>query len=68
MVFNFIGQNNGQGFRVYHDGELATNVTRKYKLRNFPTDGRIAIGKYYTDANGRYSSVLLDDLCSSTML
>ena len=46
IVFNFIGPNDGQGFTVYHDGELVQNATRKRPIRNFPRNSRIVIGRF----------------------
>ena len=62
-VFNFIGPNAGQGFTVYHDGELVQNVTRKVAFfRNFPRKSRIVIGRFWTASEEFYSSVQVDEL------
>ena len=43
IVFNFIGPNDGQGYRVYHDGKLVENVTEKFEY----IDLGQWIGNYY---------------------
>ena len=34
VVFNLIRSNDGQGFRVHHNGELVQNITTKSVFRN----------------------------------
>ena len=58
-VTNFVGPNNGQGIRVYHDGQLIGHDSRKSTfspLQN-PVNGKISIGKF-----DRYASVQVDEL------
>ena len=62
FVFNFIGPENGKGYRVYHDGVLVDTRTAKYKLRHRPMDRRIVIGKTHADFSGEYSSIVIDQL------
>ena len=48
ILFNFIGPNNGEGFRIYHSGVLVANVTR-YSFSSFSRiHGRIVIGRAFT--------------------
>ena len=44
MVFNYIGPNNGQGFRVYHFGRLVENITDIFVFRSVKMYGRFVIG------------------------
>ena len=62
IVFNFIGPNDGQGFTVYHDGELVQNASRKRPIRNFPRNSRIVIGRFWTASDQLYSSLHMDEL------
>ena len=58
-MYNFIGPENGKGYRVYHDGVLVDTRTAKYKLRHRPMDRRIVIG---ANALREYSSIIMDDM------
>ena len=63
IVFNFIGPNDGQGYRVYHDGKLVENVTEKFEYRFRPMGRRIIIGADYADYYfKRFSSLEMDQL------
>ena len=62
LIMNFIGQDNGQGVRIYYDGELKATETSKYGSKYNPGDGRIVIGRYYSNSNVLYNSVQMDDL------
>ena len=63
IVFNVIGPNDGQGYRIYHDGQLVKNVTQIFKTRSSSMDRRIVIGRSSTNSDDNYSSVQMDDLC-----
>ena len=62
IIFNFIGPSAGQGFRVYHDGELVINATRILTGITASMDRRIVIGRFYTDVDDKYSSLEMDEL------
>ena len=62
MTVNFIGPNNGEGLRVYHDGKLVANINRKWKYRLSSVDGRIVIGGLGIGFGNRYTSLHVDDL------
>ena len=63
ILINFIEPNNGEGFRVYHDGELIQNVTFKDNGLPFGSiDSNIVIGRSFTEQNRFYSSVRLDEV------
>ena len=62
VVINYIGPENGQGIRIYYDGEQADSDTTRTADSKLPGDGRIVIGRYHTDWDDRYASVQLDEL------
>ena len=62
LIVNFIGQDDGQGVRIYYDGELKATDTSKHAAIHNPGDGRIVIGRYYTNYNTYYNSFQMDEL------
>ena len=44
-VMNYVGPNEGQGIRIYNDGQLVGSDTTKTNEANLPSDGRIVIGR-----------------------
>ena len=62
LVMNYIGSADGQGITVYTDGAVQGSGTSKYTQTEQPADGRVVIGRYYTDNDERYASVLVDEL------
>ena len=65
MVLVYQGSKQGQGITIYHDGVQVGEDTNK-SFRNAdtlaPGDVRMGIGRYYTDRDGWYSSVEVDEL------
>ena len=62
FIINYIGSEDGEGIRIYYDGVRRENDT-SMNLNSFNTgDGRIVIGRVYTDIDDRYASVQLDEL------
>ena len=72
VVINFIGPNDGQGFKVYNDG-LQEKGRKKGGVQGEganiigstdypPSDGRIVLGRSHTNFDGQYSSVYIDEL------
>ena len=60
-MLNYIGPDDGQGIRVYFNGtEVATGLTRD--AAHSAGDGRIVVGRYYTDEDKRYASLQIDEL------
>ena len=57
IVFNFIGSGDGQGFKVYHNGEIVLSATKKRPDRLPAIDQKIVIGRLYTNQSDGYSSV-----------
>ena len=68
-VMNYVGPNEGQGIRIYNDGELIGSDTTKSGEANSPSDGRILIGRADLPLIGSgggtlpfYTSVEVDEL------
>ena len=62
IVLNYIGSSNGEGIRVLYNGvQVASDTTSWGYIRHAP-NGRIVIGRVYTDRNIYYSSVEIDHL------
>ena len=61
-MFNFIGSGDGQGFKVYHNGEMVLNATTKRPDRLPAIDKKIVIGRLYTNESDGYSSVNVDEV------
>ena len=61
-MLNYIGPNNGQGIRMYHNGEQVASDTGKTGITNSAGDGRIVVGRYYTNADRDYATVQVDEL------
>ena len=63
IVLNFIGPNNDEeGIWVYYNGAEVVNDTFTY-TNDWPDgDGRIVVGRQYTDDDKDYSSVQVDEL------
>ena len=62
VVLNYIGPNNGQGIQVYHGGEPAGRGDTKSGLKHSPGDGRVVLGRVFTDSNSYYASVDVDEI------
>ena len=60
MVLNYIGSGNGQGFRIYYNGEKLDGRNTKYSGGKSapPSDGTVVVGKF----GSYYSSVDIDEL------
>ena len=61
-MFNYIGPNEGQGIRIYQDGNLMGNVTTLTNPYSGKSSGKIVIGRRYPYINNFYSSVEVDEL------
>ena len=63
FVLNFIGPNDGEGIRIYLDGEMVQSVTAAGGFRIPPRHSRIIIGRSTIDSYfGRYASLQMDEL------
>ena len=62
VVLNYIGPNNGEGIIGYFDGIEVKTDTSKYGGPFKVGDGRIVVGRRYTDRDAKYASVQVDEL------
>ena len=62
VVFNFIGPNEDQGFNVYNDGVQVDGRRINGSAEYPPGDGRIVLGRFYTNSNSSYASAYFDEL------
>ena len=62
VVVNFIGVEDGEGVRVYYNGEKVGSDPSKSKYAIKKGNGRIAIGRYFTQNSWRDGSVDVDEL------
>ena len=59
---NYIGPNNGQRIQIYYNGtEVSTDPTKSSASRS-PGDGRIVVGRFATDLDRHYATVMVDEL------
>ena len=49
LVYNYIGPYDGEGIQIYYDGKQVGSDSDKYNTQGIGGDGRIAVGRYYTD-------------------
>ena len=64
-MLNFVGPEPGKGFRVFYDGielESFDSSLKGVDLSSSPGDGRVVVGRYYTDQDRDYISVEIDEL------
>ena len=62
IVLNYLGPNIGKGIRVYLDGSDRTLGTFMTSAQVPAGDGRIVLGRLYTNGAESYSSVQVDEL------
>ena len=64
VVLNYIGPNDGQGIRIYYDGQQVANDTSKHPISRPAGDGRIVVGRLLTNRNfdHDYASITIDEL------
>ena len=64
IVLNFLGPDSNQGYRIYRDGTLIRfyNLHKDTTYRYRPRDGKIVIGRLWTDIYFKHSSFQLDEL------
>ena len=61
-VLNYIGPDNGQGLIAYFNGTTAGRDDSLSWDTFPPGDGRVVIGRAYTDKDSAYASVDVDEL------
>ena len=62
IVMNYIGPSDGEGIRIFDNGTEVANVATKVAGSDHPGDGRIVVGRIYTDRGLLYASVQVDEL------
>ena len=62
MVLNYLGPNFGEGIRIYFDGTVRTFGRVMTASEVSAGDGRIVMGRHYTDLDQNYASVQVDEL------
>ena len=63
MVINFIGPNEGQGIKIYHDGvEVGSDTTKIASQFNHHSPGKITVGRYNSNVDWGYCSVQMDEI------
>ena len=62
IVLNYIGPYNGQGIRVYYNGQGVVSDTDKDGGPYPAGDGRIVVGRFFTDKDIGYASMQIDEL------
>ena len=63
IVFNYIGPDPDEGYRVYHDGiQVVGDVGIQSDPRAPQVDAKIVIGRRFTAMDGFYSSLVVDEL------
>ena len=62
VVLNYIGPNNGEGIRIFYDGQEVVSDTDMSEGSYSAVDGRIVVGRYYTSMDERYWSIQIDEL------
>ena len=63
VVLNYIGPNDGQGIRIFYDGQEVASDTSKYATSKPAGDGRIVVGRLLTNRNfdHDYASITIDE-------
>ena len=62
IVLNYIGPQISEGIRIYVNGTEVKSDTTKTSGSLRAGDGRIVVGRHYTDRDGYYASVQVDEL------
>ena len=61
-MLNYIGPDDGQGIKMFYDGAEVASDTSKTERSNPVREGRIVVGRTYTDKDEAYGSVQVDEL------
>ena len=62
VVLNYLGPDNVKGIRIYYDGTAMASDTTLDLESQLAGDGRVVVGRAYTDQYQRYASVQVDEL------
>ena len=61
-MLNYIGSNDGEGIRIYFNEQEVGSDTTNITTTHSAGDGRIVVGRYYTNQDQNYASVQVDEL------
>ena len=62
VTLNYLGPNIGEGIKIFYDGTEVVSDTTK-DGGSFPAgDGRIVLGRFFTDTDEKYTSMQVDEL------
>ena len=62
IALNYVGPDDGQGIRIYQDGvQIGSDDTKSSATLTFG-DGRVVVGRMYTDGDEGYAGVDVDEL------
>ena len=61
-VLNFLGPNDQEGISIYQNGQHVGNHTTINQSSTNAPDGKIVIGRVFTEINNFYASVQVDEL------
>ena len=61
-MLNYLGPNNGEGIEIYYNGTEVKSDGVKQARSMSSGDGRIVVGRHYTDQDWEYASVQVDEL------
>ena len=62
VVLNYYGPSDGQGFELYVNGTLGVSDGKKSSNTHASGDGEVVVGRLFTDSDGDYSGVDVDEL------
>ena len=62
IVLNYIGPNEFEGIRMFINGQEVEGTATKSGEPNSPGDGRIVVGRSYTDHDYYYGSMQVDEV------
>ena len=62
-MLNYIGPDDGEGCQIYLDGiEAGSDFTKLTGMPINSGNGRVVVGRIYTDTDGQYGGVDVDEL------
>ena len=64
VAVNYFGTEEGQGFVVYFNGDKVSDNSERSEdeSRTVQASGRFVVGRSFTEEDGHYSSMVIDEL------
>ena len=62
VVLNYFGTGDDEGISGYYDGREVARDTKESTKDYSAGDGRIVVGRLYTNSDEKYASVMVDEL------